>query len=590
MEPTERVKRRLAAIWSADIAGYSRLMGADDAGTFAEMRTRRELLRAEVSGGGGRVVDAVGDNLLAEFSSAVDAVRTAIRAQETLAKRDGSLPESRRLAFRIGIHLGEVLVDGEAIAGDGVNVAARLCALAEPGGVCLSAAIAEQLRGKLELALEDAGEHQLKNIAAPVRIWRVHAAGVTRARVTPAAASAPPRKSRPAIAVLPFGNLTGDPAQEYLSDGIAEDLLTRMATWDLPVIARQSSFAYRGSSKDAREIGRELGAGYLVEGSLRRAGDRIRLAVQLIDAQTGEHVFAQNFDRELGDVFALQDEVTRAIAGSLGASVSRREELRALALAPENVGAWDAIMRANWHHNRLNPRDSAEASRWARRAVELDPRFARGHAVLSIIDYTAADMGWAEDPDESLARALRSAGTAIELDPSEFAAHIALGLANYRTRDLVAARRAFERAIELQPEVPSAHGNFGWFLAATGHFEEAVARLQHAIELARQQMGARGANHPLWHAHLGAALTGLGRYEEALRWLDRGLQIGSHSLLHGLHAVVLVRLGRLEEARREVAERLPGVTLTLVRRLMQQIDQRLVDRVIDALRTAGMPE
>jgi adenylate cyclase len=587
MEPSERVRRRLAAIWSADVAGYSRLMGADDVGTFTEMRTRRELLRAQVAAGGGRVVDAVGDNLLAEFASAVDAVQCALSAQDALAARDAALPESRRLPFRIGIHLGEVIVEGDAIAGDGVNVSARLCALAEPGGICISAAIAEQLRGKLEPELEDRGEQRLKNIASPVRVYLVRSGGPVAGRPFPP--QAPRRESRPAVAVLPFENLGGDPEQEYLSDGIAEDLLTRMARWDLPVIARQSSFAYRGRRLDVRTIGRELGARYVVEGSLRRAGDRIRLAVQLIDAESGEHVFAQNFDRELGDVLALQDEITRAVAGSLGVSISRREEQRALALEPENVGAWDAYLRAVWHHLRSTPTDWREGRRLARLAIERDPRFARAHAILAMIGYSGIENDWADDAERSLAEVLESARRAIELDASDFVGHLALGFGRFRAGDTAGAQLAFERAVELQPELPSALGNFGWFLVASGQFDAAVPVLERAIDFEQRYSGERGPSHPLWYAHLSAAHYGAGRDAEALRAAERGLQIGQHPLLHGLRAVILVQLGRVDDARRHVLQ-LPGIGLTTVERVFRSVDRSLVARVLAALRIAGMPD
>jgi adenylate cyclase len=584
MELPERVRRRLAAIWSADVAGYSRLMGEDDAGTLGEMRTRRELLRAQVSAGGGRVVDAVGDNLLAEFSSAVDAVQCAIGAQDAFAARDAALPESRRLPFRIGIHLGEVIVDGDAIAGDGVNVSARLCALAEPGGICISAAIAEQLRGKLEPELEDRGEQRLKNIASPVRVYLVRGARPGGRPLRPS----PGRESRPAIAVLPFENLSGDPEQEYLSDGIAEDLLTRMARWDLLVIARHSSFAYRGRRLDVRTIGRELGARYLVEGSIRRAGDRIRLAVQLIDAESGEHVFAQNFDRDLGDVFALQDEITRAVAHAVGWNLVRREESRAFARDPQSVGAWDAMLRSLWHHNRHTPKDNSEARRFAELAIELDPRSAHAHSHLSLVENAAAQNGWSEDSERSFAVALAAARRAIELDASAPGAHVALGMAHLRAGDRPAARLALERAVELAPEVAATHGNLGALLVTLGDFDAAVPVLERAIEL-DGGLTARNLRHPFWFMHLGAAHFGAGREAEALRWVERGLQVGDHVLLRGLRAALLARLGRLDEAQRQLAH-MPGLRRGVAERALSGGDPALVGRVLEGLRLAGMPD
>ncbi len=585
MTSSVRVKRRLAAIWSADVAGYSRLMGADDAGTFAEMRSRRELLRAKVAAGGGRVVDAVGDNLLAEFASAVDAVQCALDAQAELGERDAAKPESPRLPFRIGIHLGEVLVDGDAIAGDGVNIAARLCPLAEPGGVTLSAAVAEQLRGKLELELDDRGEQQLKNIAAPVRVFRVRASRA--ARRGPPAPSPAAESQPPAIAVLPFENLSGDPAQEYLSDGIAEDLLTRMSRWLLPVIARQSSFAYRGSKLDARRIGRELGARYLVEGSLRRAGSRIRLTVQLIDAETGEHVYAESFDRELGDVFALQDEIARAVARSLGTSLSSRLESQALARPAESVDAWDALLRAQWHHNRQTRRDCEEARRFARRAVELAPRSAPAHAMLAAVESSSVSFGWSADPAASLAAGLGAARRAVELDPNDAGGHAALASFHRVAGDLKAARRSYERAVELNPEVAGTHGNLGAFLVSIGEFDAAVTSLERAIELFGTLPGS--TKHPFWHMHLGSAHFGAGRDVEALRWLERALSLGDHMLVHGLTAAVLAHLGRLDDARRHVAK-LGGARVSQVESLVRGQTGAFKQRLIDGLRAAGLRE
>ncbi len=330
-----RVTRRLAVIWNADAVGYSRLMSADDAATYEELRTRREILRDRIALHGGRTVDAVGDDLLAEFPSAVAAVECAVAVQAELAKRDAGLPESQRLPFRVGIQLGEVLVDGGSVAGDAVNVAARVRALAGPGQVFVTGAVYDQVRGKLARAFHDAGEHELKNIPGKFRIYRVETDSREETRPTPRSSS------RPAIAVLPLQNLTGDPHQQYLADGIAEDLLTRMARWQIPAIARQSSFAFRDQSRDVREIGRALGARYVVEGSLRKTGNRVRVAVQLIDAQTGSHLWAENFDRELGDPFAVQDEIAAAVERSMSERLGSFEVELALSRPPENLGAWE---------------------------------------------------------------------------------------------------------------------------------------------------------------------------------------------------------------------------------------------------------
>jgi TolB-like protein len=398
----------------------------------------------------------------------------------------------------------------------------------------------------------------------------------------------PRREPRPAIAVLPFENLGGDPEQEYLSDGIAEDLLTRMARWELPVIARKSSFAYRGRNLDVRQIGRELGARYLVGGSVRRSGERMRLTVQLIDAETGEHVYAENFDRETGDVFALQDEIARAVAGSLGASLRRREESRALARDPESIDAWDALLRARWHFDRYTRPDWKQARDFARQATERDPRLARAHALLALVEHSGLANAWTDDPERSLAQALGAAKRAIELDARDAGAHLALGLTRFRAGEPEAARLAFERAIELEPENASTHGNLGRLLNATGAFDAAVPVLERAIDLDSGPSGARASGHPFWHFHLASAHFGAARDTEALRWLGRAHQLGDHALLHGLSAAVLAHLGRLEEARQHLAH-LPGVQARAVEDLLTGSHRPFVERVLEGLRLAGMP-
>jgi TolB-like protein len=394
--------------------------------------------------------------------------------------------------------------------------------------------------------------------------------------------------SRPAIAVLPFENLSGDPEQEYLSDGIAEELLTRMARWELPVIARQSSFVYRGRRLDVREIARELGARYLVEGSIRRAGERIRLTVQLIDGETGEHVWAESFDRGLGEAFALQDEIARSVARSLGSSLARREESRALARDPESAGAWDALLRARWHHNRYSAGDWKEARRFARRAIECDPRLARAYALFALVEYAGLANGWTEDPGRSLAEALAAARSAIQLDPCDGGAHLALGLARFRAGELEEAELAFRRAVELEPDNASTHGHLGWLLAALGRFDAAVPVLEHAIEL-EGPSGGRASQHPFWHFHLAGAHLGAGRDAEALRCAERALQLGDHPFVHGLSAAILARLGRLPDATRHLSH-LPGMRVAAVERFLAGADRVLVERVLEGLRLAGMPD
>ena len=578
----EQVRRRLAAIWSADAVGYSRLMSMDDAGTFAELRLRRELLRERVAAGGGRVVDAVGDNLLAEFPSAVDAVRCGIDAQTALAARDAALPEPRRLPFRVGIHLGEILVDGDALAGDAVNVAARLSALAEPGGVWISAVVHAQVQGKLELAFADRGEQRLKNIPDPIRAF---SAASTALGPAPSAPSV--RVNRLGIAVLPFKNLSGDPEQEYLADGVAEDLLTRLSRWQVPVVARQSSFAYRDRALDVRQIGRELGVRYVIEGSIRRAGNHIRLAVQLIDAETGGHAWAENFDRELGDPFALQDELTHSIELALGARLVRVEQERAMSRDPGSLDAWDAFMRAQWHHNRHTAEDWAEARRLLRDSAAALPRFAPLQAAVAIVECTGVINGWSQDRERSLADGLAAARTALALDPNSRDTQTAIGVVSFQAGDHARARSAFQRGVELEPENPVPLFTLAWFLTAIGAYPEAIARGEEALALReRIQRGSSADGYlVLAQAHLGS-----GQASEALRCAQMAVEQSESAQSRVIAVAVLGDLRRLAEARRELA-RIPDVGVREVsRRLEAQVLPELLERILAGLRAAGMPE
>lgn len=579
---SDRVHRRLAAVWSADAAGYSRGISIDDAGTFAEMRTRRELLRSCVAGAGGRVVDAVGDNLLAEFPSAVAAVESAIAAQDTLAARDAGLPEPRRLPFRIGIHLGEVIVHGDALAGDALNVSARLAALAEPGGIWLSAAVSEQVRGKIHRALEDRGEHRLKNIASPVRAFRVAA----EPRPAPAAPAPSSRATLPGLAVLPFQNLSGDPEQTYLADGIAEELLTLMARWAFPLVARQSSFAHRDQTRDVREIGRALGARYVVEGSIRRAGQRIRVTAQLIDAETGSHAWAENFDGELGDPLSLQQTLAGRVARSLFDGLSRAERLRALSRDPASPDAWDAFKRAEWHHNRGTREDWSESRRLLRLGVAMDPHFPFLQAALAVVEYVGVMNGWTQDRAQSLADGLAAARAAIALEPNVADVQLALGLACLHAGDPARARAAFERAVELDPGSPRRRAALGWLLVVIGRYDEAVRCLEEAGELGRR---SGSGDSDLVCLDLARAHLGAGREAEALRWAEAALRRRDDPAARAVVACALAHSGRIDEAKRE-AKRLPERLCDVERRLAGQLQRPLLERILSGLRLAGMPD
>ena len=383
--------RRLAAILAADVAGYSRLIGADEGGTLQGLKAiRAELIDPTISKHHGRLVKTTGDGLLVEFSSVVDALRCATELQAGMAERNAAVPTDKRIEFRIGINVGDVVVEDGDIFGDGVNVAARLEGLAEPGGICVSALVQRDAAGKLDLAFEDLGEQILKNIARPLQVYRV----ATKRDAETATEPAPlPLPDKPSVAVLPFTNMSGDPEQEFFADGIAEDIITALSRYpSLFVIARNSSFTYKGRAVDVRQVGRELGVRYLLEGSLRRAGNRIRLSAQLVEVETGKHVWGERYDRDLADIFVLQDEITEAVTIAMAPAIADAEQHRALRKPPGSVDAWAAYQRGLWHLSKYTVDDIALAQRFFQQAIDCDLSFSGGYGGLAIAQIQAADF------------------------------------------------------------------------------------------------------------------------------------------------------------------------------------------------------
>ena len=380
---SEGTERRLAAIVSTDVVGYSRLMGADKAGTLAAMRAhRKELWNPTIEKFGGRIVGTAGDSLLVEFASAVAAVESSVVVQRGMVERNADLPDDKRMLLRIGINIGEVVIEDDDIFGDGVNIAARMQEIAVPGGIAISRNAQEQVRDKLDIALADDGMHEVKNIAEPVHVWRWSPEGAGAAPAVPSAKLKLPDK--PSIAVLPFDNMSGDPEQEHFSDGISEDIITALSSlrW-LFVIARNSTFTYKGSAVDVTRVSRELGVRYVVEGSVRKAANRVRITAQLIDGSTGNHVWAERYDRELDDIFALQDEITEAIVGRIDSEVRSSERERAHRKPPANLDAWDLYQQGSWHFLKITKEDTEIGRRLCQKAIERDPNFASAYAGLA---------------------------------------------------------------------------------------------------------------------------------------------------------------------------------------------------------------
>src|SRR5215471_14952590 len=420
-DPT-KVSRRLVAVFAADVEGYSRLMGADEVGTLKGLTERRTILDRYIGGYGGRIANTAGDSVLAEFGSAVDAVQCAVEAQSALAEANASLAPDRRISFRIGVHIGDVMIRAGDLFGDGVNIAARLQTLTNPGAVCISGATYDQVRKVLPMTFVDLGVQQVKNIQEPIRAYQVGSPSETReaapARVVEAE-SPPPLPDKPSIAVLPFQNMSGDPEQEYFADGMVEEIITALSRFKwLFVIARNSSFTFKGKAADIKEVGRKLGVRYVLEGAVRKASGKVRITGQLIDAVTGAHIWADRFERDLTDVFALQDEVTVAVVSAIQPKLLQTEIAMAVRRRPENLTAYDFYLRAMQQFYLTSREGVAEATRLAHRALELDPRFGLVAALAGFCHWRNVLYGYAADPQFDRKEAVRLVRLALSIDDS----------------------------------------------------------------------------------------------------------------------------------------------------------------------------
>jgi adenylate cyclase len=402
---TQPVQRRLAAILAADVAGYSRLMGTDEAGTAQTLREHRAAADPLIAQHGGRIVKTTGDGVLIEFASVVGAVQCAIALQRLTTERNAGSPGDRRMEWRIGIHLGDVLVEGDDILGDGVNIAARLEGIAEAGGICISDDAFRQVRGKIEAEFADIGEQSLKNIARPLRVYSIGPSPATEQPTAPPTAL--PLPDKPSIAVLPFTNMSGDPEQEYFADGLTEDIITMLAGWRaFPVIARNSTFTYKGKAVDIQTVGRELRARYVLEGSVRKSGGRVRVTAQLIEADTGHHLSAERYDRDLEDLFDVQDEIVKAIVGAIEPELLKFERNRIADRPQHNEDAYELYQRGMWHHYRHSREDNLKAQDLFRRTLDIDAQYPQATAALAIAVLNAAYLGWAQDTENQLCRGL----------------------------------------------------------------------------------------------------------------------------------------------------------------------------------------
>jgi adenylate cyclase len=548
----ESQTRRLAAILAADIAGYSALMGADEARTVTDLKGHQAVVLPMVGEFGGRIIDTAGDGILAEFGSVVNAVECAVAIQRAMGERNTAIEPGRRMQFRMGINLGDVIYDANRIFGDGINIAARLEGIAEPGGICVSAKVRDEIDGKMNLAYEDMGDRQLKNIARPVRAYgiRLNAAlGTAAAPAQAPTAAAADAKSddKPSIAVLPFTNMSGDPEQEYFSDGISEDIITDLSKIaGLTVIARNSSFTYKGRSVDVRTVGRELAVRSVLEGSIRRAGQRVRITAQLIDATTGAHVWAERYDRDLTDIFAVQDDVTQQIVGALKVTLSPDEQELLADSETKSVDAYDHCLRGR--EIMLGPTKSLatfeEAKKCFLQALQIDPNYSLAFACLGFAYMFDYQNRWTDNPDASLGLAKHNAQLALEKDPNEPVAHVIVALVAIFEKDLEKATSEVNIAIKLNPNLSLAHNLLGNTLNIAGRPLEAIPVIERAMRLDPAHSG------PYLH-FLGLSYLLAGKYETAAALFRQRIALSPETdFTRAMLASSLGHLGELDEARR----------------------------------------
>ncbi len=579
------MERKLAAILAADVVGYSRLMGEDEAGTFAALKAHREgLIAPKVAEHNGRIVKLMGDGILIEFASVVEAVQCAVEFQQDIALRNADVPEHRRIAFRVGVNLGDVIVEGDDIYGDGVNVAARLEGLATSGGIVISGTVHEHIENKLELQFEDLGTRAFKNISAPVHVYRISGAlppGTTRRKES--------ESGNPAIVVLPFDNLSDDPGQEYFCDGLTQDITTELSKFpNFFVIAAKSAFSYKNQPKRIQEIGRELRVRYILEGAIQRAGDRIRINAQLVDAETGHHVWARRFDRNLTDVFEIQEEVIELIVGALAPKLTAVERASAARRATENINAYDAFLRGTHHlatHlDVMAESESAllESRRWFQKAIELDPGYARAWGWLAYTHVTGWTEGWAGR--EILDRAKDYAEKAVTLEPEDYDTHWALAYVHQARGNLDLALGAYVTALELNRNDPDMLVEMSETLSCLGQHEEAVRRIERAMVI--------NPRFPGWYRWtLGWCLYHLRAYRRSNAQLEMIVRPNNEvRLIMAANHAQLGDAGEAAAALKNFLQKRPDWTVEKERQTLSYRNPEDEEHWLAGTRLAGLPE
>ena len=587
--------RRLAAILAADVAGYSRLMGADEEDTLNRLRANRaDVIDPKISENRGRIVKTTGDGLLVEFSSVVDAVRCAVEVQQIIAQGNAGIAAEKRIEFRMGINVGDIAVEDGDIFGDGVNVASRLEGLADPGGVCVSARVQEDVAGRLDLTFDDIGEQNLKNIARPVRVYRMRLVTAENAPKVAPTANGPALTlpDKPSIAVLPFANMSGDPEQEYFADGMVEEIITALSRirW-LFVIARNSSFTYKGKPVDVKQVARELGVRYVLEGSVRKAGRRVRITGQLIDALTGTHIWADRFDGSLEDVFELQDKVASGVVGAIEPKLRQSEIERAVRKPTESLDAYDLYLRALALRDKHSDESVREAIALLKQALAIDPTYAPAAALIGWSRIHQVSHGRCPVSDAERAEAVTLAKQAIEAgkDDPDALWMAAFALQLFAGEHAIAAT-AIDRALTLNPNSAHAWMARGYAYCLRGQAGPAIEAIERAMRLSPLDRLGRAFTNGIAIAHLVA-----GRYEEALDWADRTLreEPGYRNALRS-KVVASAHLDRIEEARAtlsQLIESQPGLTIARFKAVWSRVFSPVIMAMyVDGLRKAGLPE
>jgi adenylate cyclase len=628
----ERAKRKLSGILSADAVGYSRLMQEDEASTIVNLSESKELMANLIQQYRGIVVDAPGDNLLAEFGSVVDATECAVKIQQELNAKNAELPDNRKMPFRIGVNLGDVVEEADRIYGDGVNIAARLEGLAEPGGICISRTAYDHVKNKLEVGYEYLGEHSVKNIAEPVRVYRIltepEAAGkvigekrflgrISRRaaisaiiillivaggvigwniylhqskRIEPASLDkmAFPLPDDPSIAVMPFDNMSGDPKQDSFSDGLSDHIITNLSKVPhLFVIARNSTFTYKGKPVKVQKVAEDLGVRYVLEGSVQKTADRIRVTAQLIDAIKGHHLWAESYDRDLKDIFAVQDEITFEILKALQMKLTGGEKLSIIGKGTENLEAYQKILQAMEVLQRFTPEANIQARQLVEEAIALDPKYPVAYRALAWTHYNELWGGWSKNRAESFKQAVQIAQKAVDLDDTQAGAHILLGMLHLYRRQYEKAIAAGERAVSISPNGAHYNAFYAVILRYAGRTEESIELTKKAMRLS--------PIYPAWFLDsLGMAYRQAGQYDEAIEALRGCLERNPEHYPSYINLVIAyIQLNDLEEAKTlvpEILKRRPNFSLKKFEKSQLYKDSAETERILTALRTAGLPD